>query len=188
MEKIFKLYKESYDISEEDWDVFSSKLIKQTFPKKSDILLIGETEKYISFIDDGIVRFYIPKNNSDLTFGFVFSGSFVCAYDSFLTQSPSTYFVQTIANTTLWRLSYNDLQEVYNKTKIGNLIGRVTSENLFLKKAEREISLLNDTPEERYLKIFEKRPELIEKIPLKYIASYIGITPQALSRIRKRIS
>ena len=96
--------------------------------------------------------------------------------------------MQVIADTTLWRLSYNDLQIIYKKTEIGNLIGRITCENLFIKKAERELSLLNDTPEERYLKIFKQRPELIEKIPLKYIASYIGITPQALSRIRRRIS
>jgi len=187
MEKIFKLYKETYDISEQDWEIFSSKLVKQTFPKKTNLLLIGETEQYLSFVDDGIIRFYIPKGDSDLTFGFVFSGSFMCAYDSFLTQNPSIYSVQTITNTTLWRLGYKDLQEIYNKTEIGNLIGRITAENLFLNKAEREISLLINTPEERYLKIFKERPELIEKIPLKYIASYIGITPQALSRIRRRI-
>lgn len=188
MEKLYQYYKQTYHISDEDWNIFSSKLIKKTFHKKTNILLAGETEKYLSFVDTGIVRFYIPREDSDLTFGFIFTGSFVCAYDSFLTQTPSVYSVEAITDTTLWRLSYNDLQIIYEKTKIGNLIGRKTSENLFLKKAERELSFLKETPEERYLKIFKERPELLEKIPLKYIASYIGVTPQALSRIRKRIS
>lgn len=80
------------------------------------------------------------------------------------------------------------MQEIYKETQIGNTIGRQASEELFLKKSQRELSLLNETAEQRYLKLFSEQPELIKEIPLKYIASYIGITPQALSRIRKRIS
>lgn len=67
-------------------------------------------------------------------------------------------------------------------------IGRKSAESLFLIKSRRELSLLNKTAEERYLDLFSQRPELIRHIPLKHIASYIGVTPQALSRIRKRIS
>jgi len=84
-------------------------------------------------------------------------------------------------------MSYDGLQTVYRETKIGNSIGRWAAEDQFLKKTERELSLLNDTAEQRYLRLFSEQPKLIEKIPLKYIASYIGITPQALSRIRRRI-
>ncbi len=188
MEKIYTYYKDTYQISDKDWEIFSSKLVLKSFPKKSVLLQPGETETFLSFLDKGMVRFYIPKEDQDLTFGFAFPGSFFCAYDSFLTQAPSVYGIETLTETAVWQLSYTDLQIIYDETEIGNLIGRKTSEFLFLKKAERELSLLNESPEERYLKIFETRPELIEKIPLKYIASYIGITPQALSRIRKRIS
>ena len=119
---------------------------------------------------------------------FVFKGQFMSAYDSFLTQSPSTYQTETLTETTLWRLSFNDLQDIYKRTEIGHIIGRVTAENLFLMKSQREQSLLNDTAEKRYLNLFTERPQLIKEIPLKYLASYIGVTPQALSRIRKRIS
>lgn len=135
----------------------------------------------------GIVRYYIPKLENELTFTFVFSNSFVSGYDSFLTRKPSTFHIETLTNTILWRLSYIDLQTIYNETKIGNLIGRQASESLFLKKSKRELSLLNETAEQRYLNLFTEQPHLIQQIPLKYIASYIGVTPQALSRIRKRI-
>lgn len=110
------------------------------------------------------------------------------AYDSFLTQAPSTYQTETLTETTLWRLTFDDLQDIYKRTEIGHTIGRITAENLFLTKSQREQSLLNETAEERYLKLFTDQPHLIREIPLKYLASYIGITPQALSRIRKRIS
>ena len=188
MEKIYQYYKEAFNISEYDWNIFSSKLFKQTFRKKSSILKIGEIEKHLSFIDEGVTRFFVPKDEYDFTIGFTFSNSFFSVYDSFLTQSPSTYAAEAITNTTLWRLTYDDLQTIYAETEIGNLIGRTAAEQLYLFKAQREFSLLNKSATERYLELFETRPELIKHIPLKYIASYIGITPQALSRIRKDIS
>ena len=80
------------------------------------------------------------------------------------------------------------LEIIYDKTEIGNTIGRLASEDLFMKKSKRELSLLIQSAEERYLNLFTEQPELLQFIPLKYIASYIGVTPQALSRIRKRIS
>lgn len=188
MEKIYKYYKQTYNISDNDWDIFSSKLCKQDFQKKSQILTKGETERYLSFIEEGIIRFYIPKIEYDITINFVFSGSFFSVYDSFLTQEPSTYCAKAITNTTLWRLTYDDLQTIYAETTIGNLIGRKAAEQLYFLIKQRELSFLNKTAEERYLDLFESRLELIKQIPLKYIASYIGVTPQALSRIRRRIT
>lgn len=175
-------------MSDSDWDCFSSKLHKSTVNKNSTIIKIGAIENYLSFISEGIVRLYIPKEESDLTFGFVFKNEFVTAYDSFITQTPSHYQIETLTSTTMWRISFKDLQEVYKQTESGNLIGRRMAENMFLIKSKREISLLNKTAEERYLDLFTERPKLLKQIPLKYIASYIGVTPQALSRIRKRIT
>lgn len=188
MELIHKYYKDNFNISDRDWEVFASKLEYHEFPKKQTILHEGQVENYLSFIETGLVRFYIPKEENELTFAFVFNHNFFSAYDSFLTQSPSKYRVETITDSSFWRISYNDLQAVYAETEIGNLIGRKASEELFIKKSERELSLLNKSPEERYLDLFSEKPEVIKEIPLKYIASYIGVTPQALSRIRKRIS
>ena len=177
-------------VSDADWQLFSSKLKVRTFKKKTTILGVGETEDYISFIEKGIARFLIPKEDEekDLTFGFCFKNEFVSAYDSFLTRKPSLYKLQALSDITMWSISHKDLQEVYEKSFAGNVIGRLSSERLFLIKSKREQSLLNETAEERYLKLFTERPNLIKEIPLKYVASYIGVTPQALSRIRKRIS
>jgi CRP-like cAMP-binding protein len=189
VEQIRLFFKNRYtDFSEQDWEVVSSKFIQQDFPKKALILKKGHVENYVSYVKEGIVRYYIPRENKELTFELTFANDFVGAYDSFLTRLPSVYHVETITQTTLWRLSYEDVQSLYRDTEKGNIIGRLASEKLFLEKAKREISLLNDTAEQRYLNLFSEQPEMIKKIPLQYIASYIGITPQALSRIRRRIS
>ncbi len=188
MNEIRKFIDNISPMSDSDWDFFSSKLKKVKFDKNTTILKLGKIEKHLSFIAKGIIRFYIPKEVSDLTFGFLFENEFVTAYDSLLTQTPSEYEIETLTETILWRISNKDLQEVYKRTSNGNIIGRKMAENMYLIKSKRELSLLSNTAEERYLNLFSDRPKLLQQIPLKYVASYIGVTPQALSRIRKRIS
>jgi len=176
-------------ISEADWDYFTSKLQRRVIKKKTIFLKLNSIENHISFIESGMVRLFIPKENpeKEITFGFSFENEFISAYDSFLTQKPSAYQLQALSETTLLSITYKDLQLVYNNTQIGNLIGRLTAERLFLLKSKREQNLLNLTAEERYKKLFKERPELLKDIPLKYVSSYIGVTAQALSRIRKRV-
>ena len=189
MEQIKKYIDQIATISKEDWDFFKSKLHRRTLPKKTIFLKINQIENHISFIESGVVRLFIPKENpeKEITFGFSFKDQFVSAYDSFLTQKPSLYQLQTLTETSILSITYKDLQAVYKTTKIGDLIGRLTAERLFLIKSKREQNLLNLSAEERYLKLFKERPELLKIIPLKYISSYIGVTAQALSRIRKRL-
>ena len=189
MEQIKTYIDQIATVSKLDWDFFKSKLQRRIILKKTIFLKINEIENHISFIESGVVRLFLPKENpeKEITFGFSFKNQFVSAYDSFLTQKPSLYQLQALTETSILSISYTDLQEVYQTTQIGNLIGRLTAERLFLIKSKREQNLLNLTAEERYLNLFKERPELIKVIPLKYISSYIGVTAQALSRIRKRL-
>ncbi|HWV74026.1 MAG TPA: cyclic nucleotide-binding domain-containing protein [Pseudosphingobacterium sp.] len=188
MEQIRKYFETLVRLTDNDWHIFSSKLSRREFPKKTLLLKAGQTENYLSFIEKGVIRFYIPKMESELTFDFVFDNAFVSGYSSFLTQTPSTFHVETLTDTILWRLTYDDLQRIYSETTVGNTIGRYASEDLFLKKAKRELSFLNESAEQRYRKLLKEQPHLIKQIPLKYLSSYIGVTPQALSRIRRRIT
>jgi CRP-like cAMP-binding protein len=186
-----KLYLDKIaSISSSDWNFFISKLHRRIITKKSVFIKVNQIENHISFIESGIVRLFIPRDNpeKEITFGFSFKNQFVSAYDSFLTQLPSNYQLQTLTETAMLSISYEDLQSVYKSTQIGNLIGRLTAEDLFLIKSKREQDLLNLNAEQRYLKLFKERPELLKSVPLKYISSYIGVTAQALSRIRKRLA
>lgn len=187
MENIKKRLTDIADISESDWEIFSSKLSRIEFPKKGIILEKGKTENFLSFIETGIVRFNIPKLDYDFTFGFAFENSFFSGYDSFIRREPSLYNIEAITNCNLLRISYEHLNEVYNNTVIGDRIGRFVAEELYLKKMKRELSLLENSAKQRYLDLLNEQPQLIQNIPLKYLASYIGIRPQSLSRIRKQI-
>lgn len=175
-------------LSDSEWDFFSSHLEVCEFPAKAQVLKQGQTENYISFIIKGATRAYIPREDNDMTFAFVFNNELLSAYDSFLTRTPCLYCIETLLPTVMCRFTYDTLQMIYKEIPASNILGRVASEQIYLQKAKRELSLLNDTAEERYVKLFTDRPNLFTDIPLKYVASYIGVTPQALSRIRKRIS
>jgi len=188
LRKIKEYYNRISPLKDEYWNIFYSKLEQRKFPKKSIILKQGEVENYLSFIESGIVRLYFEKIENDITFDFSFEGTFFSSYKSFITRKPSEYNIQTLTDVELYSISYENLQKVYVETPKGNMFGRMAAEGLYLKKFDRELSLLTKTAEQRYLNLFKEQPKLIKEIPLQYIASYIGITPQALSRIRKRIS
>ena len=88
-------------IPDKDWRTFTSKLIRREFPKKTIILKEGQTKNYFSFIEEGIIRFFIPKEGNELTFSFIFNDEMLCAYNSFLTRIPSPYCADKITYTIL---------------------------------------------------------------------------------------
>lgn len=189
MQQMYQLLQKQADISEEDWSLFSSRFEQKIYPAKTFYLKAGETENYLTFVDRGLLRFYVEdKDGNETTVGFSFEGWFMSVFSSFYTRKPSVIYAETLVETCLWRMHYDDLQEMYSQLKIVERIGRLATEQLLLLKSERELSFLTKSAEERYLDLFNKAPHLLQQVPLKYLASYIGVTPQALSRIRKRIS
>ncbi len=192
MENIRAYFEKFIDLNDFVWSLFTEKLIEESYPKNAIILKKGEVENYVSIVETGVVRLYIPGEEgssfNETTFGFAFSGHFFSAYDSFIHRKPCEYQIETITETNIWRVTHEDLSNLYQNTREGNAIGRQMSELFFCGKQNRELSLLTKSAEERYYSLFKHQPQLIKEIPLKYIASYIGITPQALSRIRARVT
>lgn len=181
------LLSKNIPLNDQDWDQFAKKNIRTEYKKRDLILKAGEVENYLSFVENGIARLFFEKENKDLTIRFVFEFQYLTVYDSFTQRTPSRCDVEALTDMVVWRVHYDDLQMLYKTHSVGNLIGRLTVEKLYVEKLNREFSFLSETAEERYLSLLKEQPDLFQKIPLKHIASYIGITPQALSRIRKRI-
>ena len=176
------------ELSPEVWAYIEPLVEIYETPKNMPLIRPGQIEEYFYFLKSGTIRFVIPDPDNEITFGFAFSNEFVSAYDSLLLRQPCDYQIETLTPCVIARLHRKELRYLYENTTVGNHIGRVIAENLFIKKKNREMSLLTKSAEERYDELFTKQPQIIKEIPLKYIASYIGITPQALSRIRKRQS
>ncbi|MBD3906069.1 cyclic nucleotide-binding domain-containing protein [Chryseobacterium sp. C-39] len=143
-------------ISDEDWVVFSTKFEKQIFKKKDLIIKSGDVENYLSFIETGIVRFWIETEDKDVIFDFTYEKSFFSAYLSFLTRESTNWNIQEVTPIVLWRISYTDLQLIYDQTQVGEKIGRLAAENLFMMATKRKISLLTSTAEELYVELFIK--------------------------------
>jgi CRP-like cAMP-binding protein len=101
---------------------------------------------------------------------------------------PSEEYVQAVTDTEVLFLGYNELQKLYAKSKTWEHIGRRIMEGLFLRKQLRVISFIKMTTEERYLYLLKKKPDLILNVPGQYVASFLGVTPETLSRIRARIT
>ena len=157
---------------------------------KSNELIIskGKVENYLSFVDEGIVRYYVVVKDKEITIDFAFMKSFYCAYDSFYNRSKTEIYIEALSDVTLYSISYTDLQFLYTSCEITKKLGRLATESLLLKKVKREIDLLTKSPQERYEELLKDHPKYIRQIPLKYIASYLGVMPESLSRIRRRIT
>ncbi len=187
MEILKEYFKDVVEFDNELFEAFTQKLKRVVYPKKTVLLEVGEVEDHIWFIESGDVRFVIPTFEEDMTFGFAFQNEFFSAYDSFITRIPSGYQLKTISETVVYKITYSELEELYKQFENGAKIGRQMAEASFIRKKNREMAFLTQSAEERYLDLFSSKPTIIKNMPLKYVASYIGVTPQALSRIRARI-
>lgn len=175
----------SLDKSEQD--IFVSKLMLKRYKKKELILLEGEICNYSYFINYGCLRYYYNIEGQENTAQFFFENGWYTDYDSFLTGKPSQQNIETLEKSEMLLLSAKDLQQLYIDIPKFERFGRLIAENAFLGIRQRSELLENQTAEERYLTLMNDRPKVFERIPQHYIASYLGIKPPSLSRIRKRI-
>lgn len=169
------------------WQSFVERLTQRDIPKKAFLLKQGQPEQWLYFLEKGIIRLFVEQGEKEITFDFAFPGSFFCAFTSYLTRTPVAYHVQALTACSVYQIHRDDLEALYQSSPSALAVGKWAAEQQFLRKSARELSLLTQTPEQRYLALLQHQPDLVQYIPLQYLASYIGITPQALSRIRRRI-
>jgi CRP-like cAMP-binding protein len=147
----------------------------------------GKVCKHVGFIESGLVRYFLIDDGAEKTVYFSKENEFVSNYQSFLPKKPSNTNIQAIEETYMYFISYDNLQRLYEKIKGGERFGRLAIEQIFVNSIEQSKSLYKDPPETRYRQFLEMYPDLVQRLPQYYIASYIGIKPESLSRIRKRM-
>jgi len=164
-------------------------LFKEKSIKKGDFFLVeGQVCKQAGFIVKGLIRYYINHDGEDKTYAFAQENNFVCNNESFIPQTPSTKIIQAVEDCEILQISYDDLQIFYKFIRQGERFGRLVIEQVFIQTLRDLSSFYTDTPEYRYEKFIKKHPDLQQRISQYHIASYVGVKPQSLSRIRKRIS
>ena len=105
-----------------------------------------------------------------------------------MSRKPALQFIDALEDTQLWLLHHDHLHRLYQEIPRFESFGRAMAENVVIGSQRRTASFLFDSPEERYLSLLRERPKVLERIPLHHIASYLGIKPESLSRIRKRLA
>jgi CRP-like cAMP-binding protein len=181
-------YFKKLGFQEAELSVFLNQLTFKRFKAGEMILEEGQIENQLSFLSAGILRYYALNEGKEITFDFAFSSSFFCAYDSYYNQSKTAINIQAITDCELYAIHRDDLLELYSKCETSRQLGQLATEYLLSKKVNREMDLLLKSPQQRYQDLFASQPKLLQFIPQMYIASYIGVVPETLSRIRKRIS
>jgi CRP/FNR family transcriptional regulator, anaerobic regulatory protein len=175
-------------LTPEEFIHFVTLLTPRRLSKHEHYLQAGEVCTHIAFINQGSMRYYYLKDGNEFNGQFFFEGSWIGEYQSFLTGQPSLQYFDALENVELLVMHHRDLQKLYADLPKFERFGRALAENVVIGSQHRTASLLFDTPEERYLKLISDRPKVVERIPLYHIASYLGIKPESLSRIRKRLA
>lgn len=176
--------------TDDEWDVFNAFLKIKKLRKNECFVEFGKICNELGFIVKGSVRYCNVVNGLEITGYFCFENSFVTALKSFLMSEPCLYDIKTLEETFLVTISKKDMQFLFEHPLLSckmERFGRLISENFNILFEDRLKSFVLKTPEERYLELLESGKDTVNRIPIQYIAQFIGITPVSLSRIRKRI-
>lgn len=167
------------------WKEFASFLIPKSFSKNAIIKKPNEKENYFHFIIKGSAGIFVPGKNIDHCIDLCYENEFLGDYMSLLLNQTNSIFIKSLEKIDLLTISREKLIDLYSNTTIGDRIGRIAAEAMFIQKQIQHIELLTLSAEERYQNLLKRHPNVIQRTPLKYIASYLGITPESFSRIRK---
>ena len=171
-------------LNDAEWDIFSS--IWQPFEckRKTVLTAAGETEKHLYFVLEGLQRaFYVGDDQKEATIVFTYPYSFSGVADSFLTQTNSKYFLETLTGSKFLRTTYMQLETLMNDfTTIQQLVFKLTAFAL-RGVLERQIELQCFSAEEKFRSLLKRSPHVLQIIPHKYLASYLGIDPATFSKL-----
>ena len=146
-------------------------------------------QKEIGFVFSGLLRaFYIDNNGNEISVNFIRENRYATHYSAFITQTPSKYYFQCLEPTVLVTISYKHIQEGYEKFPIFEPYGRLVAEAVLKIHQKRIEGFLFDNAETRYLDFIKENPDLFNRVSLSYLASYLGIERQSLTRIRKKLA
>ncbi len=189
-ENFFDKFNINYPELKDSWDKYRAYWHHAEVSAGTVLIREGERAKKVFLIEKGCIRAWVNNKGRDITFQFFFENEFVSSGESFRNNLPSYFTIETIEPCTLfwlhkkeWKLIMQDLSMLpgIKEKAIEDAFKR---QNSYIKQF---ISFITDSPEQRYLNLLKERPYIIQRVPLKYIATYLGITQVSLSRIRKRV-
>lgn len=188
MEYLKDILNDLIGINKGEWLEIKSFLQHREFKAKSPIIRAGEVARHIYFIDSGILRTYHINEGKEISTYFACDQQFISTFSSFITQSPSFEYLEAIEDSSVFRISYESLNTLYKKNSKFEKIGRILAEKNYLCVLERTLSMQTKTAKEKYqdfMNTYDKK--ILTRVPQHMIASFLGVAPESLSRIRREM-
>jgi CRP-like cAMP-binding protein len=174
--------------SDAESELLASYCEPRSIKKKTVLLHAGDTSHELYFIVRGCMRLFYEKDGVDISAYFFTDMTFAGAYDSFASQQPSRHVIEAAEDCEIIVISYNGWQKLFIELpKMYAFVLKVLEER-FISLHKLYTSMILDSPEERFLNLINERPDIIQRIPQHQIATFLGITPVSLSRIRNRLA
>ncbi|MGG9961723.1 Crp/Fnr family transcriptional regulator [Ferruginibacter sp. SUN106] len=175
-------------LTDADWELLLPHLEIKAIRKNELFIAEGKQGREVAFVIEGMFRQYYTKDGEEKTTYFFFENHLMSAYLSCITGKPSLVSIEALSNASYISFSYKAMQELFEQNMAWQKFGRLLAEYLAIGLEERMVSLLLQSPEERYVDLLNSnKKKIIERIPQHFIANYLGITPVSMSRIRNRL-
>jgi len=158
--------------------------VEKNFSKGDLLIREGEVEKHVYHVTSGLVRVFLLSEFEELTIRFGYQGSIINSLSSFITGKPSEFYIDAIRKTTVRMITREQLLALINESDENRQQYIHTIEIAVTQQIEREVDILTVSPQARLKRVLERSPNLFQEVPLKYIASYLRMTPETLSRVR----
>lgn len=175
-----------HPMSEGLTDYLSKTLKEKSVDKRAFLFTAGKVADQIYFIRNGLLRGFYKKDDTEVSTWFMKEGEVCISVESFFQQQPSNDFIQALEPASVWYITYNELQHIYKTYQEFNFISRVFMERYYRLSEERLYMLRMHSGRQRYDYLLEHYPDLVRRVPQKYLASYLDLTEVALSQIRSK--
>lgn len=176
-------------ITDSEWKLFENDIYEKTILKNDFFTKPDMVADSISFVLKGTFRtFYMDNNGADITTHFQLENMFIVDYQSFITSKKSVFQIEALEDSHILYFNKKTVESLFEQSHNWEKFGRIIAEQVFILYTKRFQSLLFQTAQERYLNLLKEFPEIFQRVPQYLIASYLGIKPQSLSRIRKQLS
>jgi CRP-like cAMP-binding protein len=186
-ELLFHRINQYIPLSAADQRLLENLFVPRSLAKGELWLQEGKICRELGFINKGLVCYYVTNDELECVHNFALEQDFICNFDSLINKTVSKKNIMALEPTELLTISYNNLQRLYSDLPQGERFGRLLMEEVYTNAISHIISFYTGTPQQRYEAFAAARAELLQRVPQYYIASYLGIKPQSLSRIRKRM-
>lgn len=187
MERLLKHLKDIHSLSDDIEEKLRESFKQVVLPKGEYLITEGRTCRYLYFLEQGCLRGFYNLDGKEVTHWFGFEGDFVTSFHSFITQEPAVESIQLLEGCVLWAISRDTLNELLSTYHKAERLLRMAYEKYYIRLEERYVNSQFKTAAELYEHLLGCTPHIIERVPLGFIASYLGMSQETLSRVRSRL-